>query len=117
MRHFRGGSSFIGRSRNHLTAGNCSLENDCCTEAECLQLLRRDGVGEGQIHLLLEVEVAEIKKLLVEYAEANDSPPITLTYIVVSKRINTRFFASTSQTVDNPPSGTVVDNVVTLPER
>ena len=45
-------------------------------------------------------------------------------YIVVSKRINQRFFGlkngvkpGESPTYVNPPAGTVVDDVVTLPER
>jgi aubergine len=36
-----------------------------------------------------------------------------LTFIIVSKRINTRLFAGNS----NPPAGTVADSVITLPER
>jgi aubergine-like protein len=40
-----------------------------------------------------------------------------LTFIVVSKRINTRVFQTKQQTYDNPPPGCVVDSVVTLPER
>ena len=41
-------------------------------------------------------------------------------FVVVSKRINTRFFAAGKKAGEayiNPPSGTVVDSVVTLPER
>ena len=38
-------------------------------------------------------------------------------YIIVSKRVNSRFFKVAGQSADNPPSGTVVDDVVTLPER
>ena len=41
---------------------------------------------------------------------------IKFTYIIVSKRINTRFFRMNGPPT-NPPSGTVVDDVVTLPER
>ena len=38
---------------------------------------------------------------------------------MVSKRISARFFqpVGASGKVQNPPSGTVVDDVVTLPER
>ena len=41
---------------------------------------------------------------------------LKFTYVIVSKRINTRFFKTGSPPA-NPPSGTVVDDVVTLPER
>ena len=41
---------------------------------------------------------------------------LKFTYVVVSKRINTRFFKAGAKP-ENPPSGTVVDDVVTLPER
>ena len=40
---------------------------------------------------------------------------LLFTYIIVSKRINTRLFKITGKP-SNPPSGTVVDDVVTLPE-
>jgi hypothetical protein len=40
-----------------------------------------------------------------------------LTYVVCSKRINTRVFVRTPNTVINPRPGTVLDRVVTLPER
>jgi aubergine-like protein len=43
------------------------------------------------------------------------NPPIA--FIVVSKRINTRFFAMGQRGASNPPCGTVVDNKVTLNER
>ena len=38
------------------------------------------------------------------------------TYVIDSNCINTRFFKTGSQP-SNPPSGTMVDDVVTLPER
>ena len=38
-------------------------------------------------------------------------------YIIVSKRINTRLFRINGGKPTNPPSGTVVDDEVTLPER
>lgn len=74
-------------------------------------LIYRDGVGDGQIPFILEHEVEVTKKHLKEtvYGEAN----LKFCFVVVSKRINTRFFARE----DNPPPGTVVDSCVTLPER
>lgn len=41
-----------------------------------------------------------------------------LTFIIVSKRINTRFMTDLGKdSYGNPPSGTVVDDVVTLHYR
>lgn len=39
-----------------------------------------------------------------------------MTFIVVKKRINARFFAKDGNGFVNPPSGTVIDTVVTRPE-
>jgi aubergine-like protein len=38
-------------------------------------------------------------------------------FVIVNKRINTRFFEEKRDQYDNPVPGTVVDTVVTLPER
>jgi len=49
------------------------------------------------------------------YAKEGKTMP-KFTFIVVTKKINTRLFTAGPKT-DNPPPGTVVDDVVTLPER
>lgn len=73
----------------------------------------RDGVGEGQLKEVIQGEINSIKQVLKDTGE-----DIKLTFIVVSKRINTRFFASfPGKECGNPPSGTVADDVATLPER
>merc|ERR1712098_860960 len=74
----------------------------------------RDGVGDGQIPYIVDHEIAAIKKSFMQAYKAEDK--LKFTYIVVSKRINSRFFKMNGQP-SNPPSGTVVDDVVTLPER
>ncbi|XP_075832500.1 piwi-like protein 3 [Microtus pennsylvanicus] len=68
----------------------------------------RDGVGDGQLQALLEKEVRQFQKFFTS--------SIKLTFIVVKKRINTRFFVENGDKVTNPPSGTVVDQVVTRKE-
>lgn len=40
-------------------------------------------------------------------------PP--LAFIIVKKRISTRFFAKLSQGMQNPPPGTIIDTKVTDP--
>jgi len=74
----------------------------------------RDGVGEGQLQHVLEVEV----KKMVSVLETLETKPL-LTFIVVSKRITPRFFSKdkSGNGVKNPLAGTIVDDVVTLPER
>jgi len=44
-----------------------------------------------------------------------DSVP--LTFIIVTKRINTRFFTYYNNKPTNPPPGTVIDTVVTDPTK
>ncbi|EDW02946.1 protein piwi [Drosophila grimshawi] len=74
----------------------------------------RDGVSSGSLKQLFEYEVKDIvEKLDAEYQKAEANPP-KFAYIVVTKSSNTRFFGDRRE---NPPPGTVVDDVVTLPER
>ncbi|XP_018561760.1 piwi-like protein Siwi [Anoplophora glabripennis] len=74
-------------------------------------LIYRDGVGDGQLQYVYEHEVVNIKRKLTEEIYKNND--LKMAFIVVSKRINTRIFGERG----NPPPGTVVDDVITLPER
>ncbi|ALC39293.1 piwi [Drosophila busckii] len=77
-------------------------------------LIYRDGVSSGSLRQLFEYEVKDlVEKLTIEYEKMAGTKPL-MAYIVVTKACNTRFFTMNQQ---NPPPGTVVDNVVTLPER
>lgn len=59
-------------------------------------------------------QVVEIKKKLSEiYGGAR----ISMAFIIVSKRINTRIFVPRGRGAENPKPGTIIDDVVTLPER
>lgn len=70
----------------------------------------RDGVGEGQTDYVREHEIEAIRSQLNNlYKNAE----YKLLFVVVSKRINARFFRNG----ENPGPGTIVDDVVTLPER
>ena len=77
-------------------------------------ILYRDGVGDGQINYVVEHEVAAIEKCFD--MAGMDAAHLKFSYIIVNKRINTRFFRQ-GKKPSNPPSGTVVDTTVTLPER
>ncbi|XP_043484450.1 piwi-like protein Siwi [Leptopilina heterotoma] len=71
----------------------------------------RDGVGEGQIPFVMDIEVEQIKdKLNALYGDSN---AYKFAFIIVTKRINSRFFYQGQ----NAPPGTVVDDVVTNPAR
>lgn len=73
----------------------------------------RDGVGEGQIKFVFETELAQIKQRLEEmYSQMNAQ--LKLVFVIVSKKTNTRIFGADQR---NPPPGTVIDDVITLPER
>ena len=72
----------------------------------------RDGVGEGQVPFVYEIEVEELKlKLASLYG--GDVNNVKLIFIIVTKKINSRFFHNKN----NAPAGTVVDDVVTNPAR
>uniref|UniRef100_A0A182MXI4 Aubergine n=1 Tax=Anopheles dirus TaxID=7168 RepID=A0A182MXI4_9DIPT len=76
-------------------------------------LVYRDGVGEGQLRHVVDHEVRAIKESLNKVYANNQAYKAQLTVVVVNKRINTRLFMGGR----NPPPGTIVDDIITLPER
>lgn len=73
----------------------------------------RDGVGDGQVHHVLEHEVQRLEKDFAQiYEDAGQGLP-KFAFIIVNKRINTRLFHGSK----NPAPGTIVDDIITLPER
>ncbi|XP_077504141.1 piwi-like protein 1 [Amblyomma americanum] len=74
----------------------------------------RDGVSDGQIP---QVKVWEIDEILASLQALFPGVEHKLGFVVVTKRISTRFFVSGREHVTNPPPGTVVDSEVTRPER
>ena len=76
-------------------------------------ILFRDGVGDGQIMYVRDTEVREIIACFKSAGIEN----VKFSFIIVSKRINHRFFTGSGPTSDNPHSGTIVDDVVTDPQR
>lgn len=69
-------------------------------------VIYRDGVGEGQIAQVKQDEVERIKKKL---NELYGGPKYKMAFIIVTKRLNTRFFCNN----DNPDPGTIIDDVIT----
>ncbi|XP_069703667.1 piwi-like protein Siwi isoform X2 [Periplaneta americana] len=99
---------------NELSANICkALRKYMEYNKNCLPqriVVYRDGVGEGQIPYVFQHEVALLKaKLQQIYGERE----CKMAFIIVTKRINTRLFYNGN----NPLPGTVVDDVITLPER
>lgn len=73
-------------------------------------IIYRDGVGDGQLDYVVKHEVTQIEKALKGYYT---DKPLKMGFIIVTKRIHTRIFAGR----ENPRPGTVVDDVITLPQR
>lgn len=74
-------------------------------------VIYRDGVGEGQVPYVYEHEVQQIKtKLNSIYANTG---VVKMAYVIVTKGIRTRVFHNQ----DNPPPGTIIDDVITNPLR
>lgn len=80
-------------------------------------LFYRDGVGDGDVDHVYKTEVGSLNGLFKDVYSAEGLTP-KFCFIIVNKRINVRIFKSTyGNRVENPPSGTVVDNTITQPER
>ncbi|XP_025194220.1 piwi-like protein Siwi [Melanaphis sacchari] len=77
-------------------------------------IVYRDGVGEGQIS---HVHKIEVKLLQTACAKIYGTMSVPFTFIIVTKRISTRFFALSQSGPKNPQPGTVVDTVVTDPTK
>ncbi|CAF1688887.1 unnamed protein product, partial [Adineta ricciae] len=75
----------------------------------------RDGVDEGQYQKVLDNEVNKIKHAYRIVYGANPLPK--LTFIVVKKRHNTRFFLYQDGEMLNAEAGTVIDQGITHPSQ
>jgi aubergine-like protein len=64
-----------------------------------------------------DVEVQEIKSVIQQYYSQNDVEVPKLTYMIVSKRVNTRLFTNEPCGRDNPPPGTILDNTINVKGR
>ncbi|KAL5238818.1 hypothetical protein ACI65C_006228 [Semiaphis heraclei] len=77
-------------------------------------IVYRDGIGEGQ---LSEVHKIEVRRLQSACEQVYGSMSVPFAFVIVSKRICTRFFAPTNKGPENPRPGTIVDTVVTDPTK
>ncbi|KAM7391642.1 hypothetical protein PAMP_022319 [Pampus punctatissimus] len=99
--------------------GNCVMKaalKDYLNFNNCLPsriIVYRDGVGDGQLHSVVNYEVSQIIDSIKSMG--HDYMP-KLSVVVVKKRISSRFFTHINGKVSNPPPGTIIDLEVTRPE-
>ncbi|KAL7672320.1 hypothetical protein ACOME3_007209 [Neoechinorhynchus agilis] len=78
----------------------------------------RDGIGDGQLGYIGMSECQQILMAMSMVVGSNEdeAPRPKLTYIVVKKRINSRFFTlgSSNKPMANPDGGLVVDRILTM---
>lgn len=77
-------------------------------------IVYRDGVGEGQIR---EVNIKEVNAMRKCIATNFTDCSIDLTVIIVTKRLNERFFIEDRGIVTNPVNGLVVERAVVSPDH
>jgi aubergine-like protein len=88
----------------------------CMSELPDRIMFYRDAVGDGQLNFVIDTELEQIKKgLETFYAKEGQSAP-KLSFIIVTKKTSSRIF-TVNPKIDNPPPGTICDDVITLPER
>ncbi|CAL8131375.1 unnamed protein product, partial [Orchesella dallaii] len=107
-------------------------ENVCADFTKCLHawkringqlpdkiIFYRDGVGQGQLVHVFETELSNIKAAIHGIYQGAERAMPKFMFIVVTKRLNTRIFKleTKGQGHVNPSPGTVVDDVITYPER
>lgn len=74
----------------------------------------RGGVSDGELGYVRDIEIKQLTNAIEK--RYNGEPP-KMVYMVVTKKINTRFWQKSGNDCRNPDPGTVIDNTVTLRER
>jgi len=78
-------------------------------------ILFRDGVGDGHIPVVFKDELPQIQKAFSTVGGSEYKPRFA--FVIVTKRVHTRYFKMDGNNIVNPIPGTVVDDVITRPER
>uniref|UniRef100_A0A336MED6 CSON000333 protein n=1 Tax=Culicoides sonorensis TaxID=179676 RepID=A0A336MED6_CULSO len=76
-------------------------------------IIYRDGVGEGQLQYIVDHELKHLVDELNKHYRNAGQESVKLCFVIVNKRLNTRIFNQDK----NPNPGTIVDDVITFPER
>jgi aubergine-like protein len=72
-------------------------------------IVYRDGVGQGQVDRVREVE---LKSLIKGLQSEFNGHHVKLAYIIVTKRLSDRFFTKSGNYINNPAGGLIVDTDV-----
>ena len=71
-----------------------------------------------QIQHVIDQELNDVKmKIKRIYQKCGQTDQEKIGFVLLNKKTNTRLFAMKGRTAENPDPGTVVDDVITLPER
>ncbi|KAK7034495.1 hypothetical protein VNI00_012342 [Paramarasmius palmivorus] len=79
-------------------------------------LVYRDGVSEGQFHIVVNEELPAIRAAFAKFNRPGAPYNPLLTIVICGKRHHTRFYPTSAENADdkgNPKAGTVVDRGVT----
>ncbi|XP_029458225.1 piwi-like protein 4 isoform X3 [Rhinatrema bivittatum] len=85
----------------------------CNSELPGRVIVYRDGVGDGQLKMVIDYEIPQF---INSFRETNVEYSPKLSVIVVRKKCIPRFFSEANRQLQNPPVGTVVDREATRPE-
>nr|XP_056714838.1 piwi-like protein 4 [Euleptes europaea] len=128
---------FVASTNVKLTRwfSRCMLQNSGANMADCLKIcmegalsqwqkcnggqlpariiVYRDGVGDGQLKMVVDYEVPQLLSVLSE-CRGDHRPKLSM--IVVRKKCHLRFFTEANRGLENPPIGTIIDTEATRPE-
>lgn len=77
-------------------------------------IIYRDGVGDGQLRFVADHEMPQLISCFGMFEAVHGAPyNPKFTVVIVSKRINIRFFQADSRCLENPNPGTVLDHTIT----
>ncbi|CAF1269422.1 unnamed protein product, partial [Didymodactylos carnosus] len=91
------------------------FQSSCNNRLPTKIVFYRDGVDDGQFQKVLDNEVKSIQEACkIVYGQ---KPTPKLTFIVVKKRHNTRFFVYENEQTKNIQAGTIIDTEITHPSQ
>ncbi|XP_060627079.2 piwi-like protein 4 [Anolis sagrei] len=86
----------------------------CNGELPARVIVYRDGVGDGQLRMVVDYEVPQLLSVLNECGGGVRRPKLSM--VVVRKKTLCRFFTEANRSLQNPPVGTIIDMEATRPE-
>uniref|UniRef100_A0A803TEA3 Piwi like RNA-mediated silencing 4 n=1 Tax=Anolis carolinensis TaxID=28377 RepID=A0A803TEA3_ANOCA len=86
----------------------------CNGELPARVIVYRDGIGNGQLRMVVDYEVPQLLSVLNECSGGFRRPKLSV--VIVRKQTLCRFFTEANRNLQNPPVGTVIDTEATRPE-